>query len=78
MKSTPTNAVAVTPSDSADLAKPSYLYVHTGGTLRVTLANMADGTYVDYNPGDDRDYSFIAKRVWTTGTTATGIIAQYD
>lgn len=65
-------AVAITPSDSADLTDPvSALYIGTAGALKVdtiggdtvTLANVAVG----YLP-------LAAKKVYSTGTTAAGIV----
>lgn len=78
MIGTPKKAASVSPSDTTDLAKPGYIYVGTSGSLRLTLSEMQDGTYVDYAPADDRHYSWVVKRVWSTGTTATGIVVHYD
>ena len=78
LKRTPANAVAITPSDTVDLAKPSFLYVTVGGTLKITLNGMTDGTFISVSPGDDREYAYLVKRVWATGTTATGVIALFD
>lgn len=78
LKSTPIKAVAVTPSDTADLATPSFLYITVAGTLKVTLLGMTDGTSITLAPTADREYPYIVKRVWATGTTATGIIALHD
>lgn len=71
-------AVAVTPSDGADLAggAPTFLYVGGGGDLTVILykdsaevlfKNVAAGTLLPV----------AAKRVKATGTTATYILACY-
>lgn len=70
-------AYAVTPSDSTDLPSVAYgLYIGTGGTLKVDVANEGQG---------EQTVAFAAvavgllplkvRRVWATGTTATGIVA---
>lgn len=68
---------AVTPSDSADLPWVTRaIYCGSGGDICLTLENRADGdfeTYVNVNPG--QLLGLAVKRVWATGTTATGLIA---
>lgn len=70
-------ALAVTPDDGNDLAWVTRgLYTGSGGTIVVTLENNDDGSFVtltNVNPGVV--LGFAVKRVWDTGTTATGIIA---
>lgn len=79
------NAEAVTPNDSADITlsgspisgieNGALLYIGTGGNLTittiggqtVTLTNIADGSYVPIQ----------VKRVWSTGTSASDILALY-
>ena len=79
------NAQAVTPNDSADIElggspivgieNGACLFVGTGGDLTittvggqtVTLTNIADGVFIPIQ----------VKRVWATGTSATGILALY-
>ena len=67
-------AIAITPSDTADLAAlPRALYIGTGGAVKittkggdtVTLANVPAGTVLPVR----------AARVWSTGTTASDIVA---
>lgn len=72
-----TNAVAVTPHDSAALNDiPKALYIGSGGTLVVrgvngasdcVFANIADGTVLP----------FRASHVRASGTTAANIVALY-
>lgn len=69
---------AVTPSDSTDITGGPCrsLLIGTAGVLRVTLAEMTTGNYVEltvpagYNP-------IQAKRVWSTNTTAASIAALW-
>lgn len=60
----------ITPSDTADLINPnSCLWVDVGGALKYTGANGAvDTVTVPAGP-----FAILVKRVWATGTTATGI-----
>lgn len=70
-----TGAAAVTPNDSADLSEVTLnLYVGTGGTLKVT---MQDGTTPTYAAIAAGRHPLRVKRVWATGTSATGIVAEY-
>lgn len=65
------HAFDVTPSDTADLPQVTkYLYAETAGDIRVTLKSGATLTLTtEANTGQP----FRVKRVWATGTTATGI-----
>lgn len=74
-----TNAVAITPSDSADVTTvPSRgIYVGVAGNLRVTLADMADGAYVTLSNVPVGIHPLQVKRVWSTGTTATTMHALF-
>lgn len=68
-----THAVAVTPSDTVDLANPCRgLYIGGSGTLRVIIAgavvNFAAVTAGQILP-------IIITRVEAAGTSATGIVA---
>lgn len=70
-----TGAVAVTPSDSTDLAEISLnLYVGTAGTLKVT---MLDGSTVTYGAIAAGRHPLRVKRVWATDTSASNIVAEY-
>lgn len=70
------NAVAVTPSDSTDLAYVSRaLYIGTGGNLVVTMAGGGDVTFS--NIPDGSILPIRVSRVKATSTTASGIISIY-
>lgn len=67
---------AVTPNDSADMTYTARsLWVGTGGNVKVntldastiTLTNVPDGTLLPVQ----------CKRVYSTGTTASGIVALW-
>ena len=68
------NAEEVTTSDSADLDNYGILYVTTGGTITVDLAGS--GT-VTYTLGDAEFLPVLVKKVYATGTSATGIYVQW-
>jgi hypothetical protein len=69
------SAVAVEPSDTADLAKIARIYIGTAGDLTVILANdTAPVTYVGAQTGY---HPLLVKRVMHTGTTATNIVACF-
>lgn len=68
------NAEAVTPSDSADLTNYGILYCTTGGDVKVDLGGSGTATYV---VGDGEFLPIIVKRVYDTGTSATGITVHW-
>lgn len=70
------HAVAVTPSDTVDLANVAKrLWV--GGTGNVTLITVG-GETVEYAAVPAGTYLQVrASRVKSTGTTATNIVAEY-
>lgn len=69
-----TAAFAITPSDSADLAEMTLnLYVGTAGAAKLT---MFDGSVVTYANLAAGRHPLRVKRVWATGTTATGIVGE--
>lgn len=69
-----TGAYAVTPDDSNDLSEMTLsLYISTAGTLKVT---MLDGSVVSYAAIAAGRHPLRVKRVWATGTSATGIVAE--
>lgn len=76
-----TRAVSITPSDSADLTmtsgvnKTKGVYVGLTGDLKVTMADGSTVTFSSLSGGIVHPLS--VKRIWSTGTTATGIIAVY-
>lgn len=69
-----TGAYAVTPDDSNDLTEVTLsLYIGTAGTLKVT---MMDGSVVSYAAIAAGRHPLRVKRVWATGTSAAGIVAE--
>ena len=71
----PEDAATVTPSDSADLAQFSVVYVGTGGNVKVTTAQ---GTAVTFsNAVAGTVLPVRVRRVWSTGTTATNLLAIF-
>lgn len=69
------DAASVTPSDSADLANYSQaIRANTSGTIKITTAADNPVT-LNFLAGETR--YIIAKRIWATGTTCTGIEIQY-
>lgn len=69
------SAAAVTPSDTVDLAQPARLYVGVTGNLAVILAN--DETPVTFTAVPVGFLPLIVKRVMSTSTTATSIVACF-
>jgi hypothetical protein len=68
-------AASVTPNDGADLARPAYgLYVGTSGDVRVTLIG---GDTITFSSVPVGIFDIAVKRVFSTGTTASSIIALY-
>lgn len=75
MSSPVVDATAITPSDSQDLAETTMsLYVTTPGSLTVTLFGGSTVTYPNIAAGR---HPLCISRVFATGTTATGLIAEY-
>lgn len=69
-----TGAFAITPNDSADVTENTLsLYIGTGGALKVTLLDNSVVTYAAIAAGR---HPLRVKRVWATGTTATGIVGE--
>lgn len=66
--------VAITGNDSTDLAKTTKgIYIGTSGDLRVTLKkDSTPVTFTGLSAGII--HPIEAKRIWVTGTTATGIL----
>lgn len=70
-----TGAATVAPNDAADLPEVTLsLYVGTAGALKVT---MFDGSVVTYPAIAAGRHHLRVKRVWSTGTSASGIVAEY-
>lgn len=74
LESPATRLQAVTPSDSADLpAACRALNVATTGTVQLTtVAGDTETVYVAAGIA----FPVRARRIWATGTTATGIVAM--
>ncbi len=71
------NAVAVTPSDSANLTNAGTLYVGGagGGALKVTTTGGDAIAFAGVTAGWFGDLQ--VQRVWSTGTDVTSIIVAY-
>lgn len=73
---TATGAAAITPSDSGNIARfpTKYVLVTVAGNIAV---DMMDGTTGVIPVNANTMYPLAVKKVSTTSTTATGIIAFY-
>jgi hypothetical protein len=71
----PGGAVAVTPSDTVNLATPSVIYVGSGGNVKVTTASGDVVTFTGVLGGTVIPVQVI--RVWSGSTTATSMTAIY-
>jgi hypothetical protein len=61
----------IMPDDETDLAQvTTALNVATPGTVRVTTA---DGSVADISVHPGQAFPIRARRIWLTGTTATGL-----
>lgn len=69
-----TGCYTVTPNDTTDLQEvPISLYIGGAGALKVT---MLDDSVVVYPAITAGRHNLRVKRVWATGTSATGIVAE--
>lgn len=69
-----TGAFAITPNDATDLQEVTLsLFVSVGGAVKVTLYDGSTVTYATLPAGR---HPLRVKRVWATGTLATGIIGE--
>lgn len=70
------SAVAITPNDGADLARITRgIYIGGAGNIKV---DMSDGTTVTFTAiAAGIIHPIAVKRVYLTGTSATGIIGVY-
>lgn len=69
-----TTAFAITPNDTTDLAEITLsLYVSVAGALKVTMYDNSVVTYANIVAGR---HPLRVKRVWATGTAATGIVGE--
>jgi hypothetical protein len=70
-----TSLADIEPDDGADLGQITIaLNVATAGTVRVTAADGSAGT-VFVTPG--AAFPIRVRRIWATGTTATGIVGLF-
>jgi hypothetical protein len=70
------NAAAVTPNDSVDLTNVARaLYIGTGGDVKITTAGGDTVTLNDVQGGSI--LPIRTKRVFSTGTTASNMVAIY-
>jgi hypothetical protein len=69
----------ITPNDGADLPNVTRgIYIGVGGDVRMTLVGMPDGTSRVYtNMAQGMTHEKRIKRVWATGTTATGLVGEW-
>ena len=75
LESPATRLEDVTPSDTADLAYVTRaLNVASNGTVRVTTK---DGDTATVTVAAGIPFPVRVRRVWSTGTTATGIVAMF-
>lgn len=75
LESPATHVEAATPSDTADLANASRaINVAAAGAVRVTTVGGSVGTVF---VAAGVPFPIRAKRIWRTGTTATGIAVLY-
>ena len=69
-----TGIAAVVPSDTVDLPFVTRaLYVSVAGAVKVTMMDGSTETYPNLLAGR---HPLRVTRVWQTGTTATGMIAE--
>lgn len=66
----PRNVLSVTPNDGADLTKFGTLYVTGAGTVKVDMVGSGQFTFTAVA---NTFYKLQVKRVYATGTSATGI-----
>ena len=69
------NAIAVTPSDTIDLTHASTLYIGGTGNIKVNTEGGQTTTFTAIQKGTT--LPVLVKRVWSTDTTATSIIALW-
>lgn len=71
------HGMSITPDDDNDLSTTARaVYLGASGNLKVTLSSGDTVTFVGLAAGVI--HPIVAKRIWATGTTATGILAFYN
>lgn len=68
-------AVSITPSDATDFKPTRGIYVGAAGDVAVDMADGTAVTFTELSAGVVHPLS--VKRVYSTGTTATNILALY-
>lgn len=73
------DVIAVTPSDTVDLTRGNCKGIYFGGAAAADVAIMTQGgqSVVLKNLAPGQIHQFAARRVLSTGTTATDILALY-
>lgn len=72
----PRNAAAITPNDSNDLSPaPQQVRITGTGDVKVTTAGGQTLTFTGWPA--NTFLPVLVSRVWSTGTTATGLIGFY-
>jgi len=71
----PEHGAAVTPHDTNDLSLDCVLYIGGAGTVKILTANNETLTFVGLNAGDILPVK--VRRVYSTDTTATNIVALW-
>src|SRR5260370_62890 len=69
------NAAAVTPSDVTDLTQPCELYIGVTGDVKVNMSGV--GTAIVFKAVPVGRLRIKVIRVYSTGTTATNILALF-
>lgn len=70
------SASSITPNDTTDLTRVTRgIYVGASGTLKVDMADASTVTFTGLAAG--MIHPIAAKRVYVTGTSATGIVGVY-
>lgn len=76
LNSPPRHHFDVTPNDGTDLATVTRgIYVGVSGNVKITNVSGDTVTYTNLAAGVH--HPMCAARIWSTGTTATGIIGVY-
>ena len=71
----PNDHVSVVPSDTIDNVPNCPIYVGTGGTI--TLLFKKSTTAIQYTVADGYIFPCSVRRVLSSGTSATGIVAWF-
>lgn len=69
------SAAAITPNDTTDTRTTRGIYVAVTGDVKVDMSDGATVTFTGLSSG--AVHPIAARRVYATGTTATGIVGLY-